>query len=84
MKWGTEIRSAREKSGLTQEDLANKTGLSRNTIINYESGRRVPRGDDIEKIAEACGLKVCLLLNPTTPRQPGAESAAAEPVVAEG
>jgi putative transcriptional regulator len=36
------LRDAREKLGLTQEKLAEKAGVSRQTIISIEGGRYVP------------------------------------------
>lgn len=40
---GTEIRERREKLGLTQKELADMVGASRETIINYEKGRPIPK-----------------------------------------
>ena len=39
---GFNIKSIREKLGLTQEELAQKIGVSRNTVINYEKGGVIP------------------------------------------
>lgn len=36
------IKELREKLGLTQEKLAELIGVSRNTIINYEKGGKIP------------------------------------------
>ena len=36
---GVRVRAARKKLGLTQEELANAVGVSRQTIISLESGR---------------------------------------------
>lgn len=36
------LRSAREREGLTQEKLAERAGVSRQTIISIEGGRYVP------------------------------------------
>ena len=36
------VKEFREKKGLTQEDLAAKLAVSRQTIISIESGRYVP------------------------------------------
>ena len=38
------IRTAREAAGLTQDEAATKTGLTRATIQNAETGRRSPSG----------------------------------------
>lgn len=39
---GVNIRIHRTKKGLTQEDLAELLGVSRNTIYLWESGERLP------------------------------------------
>ena len=38
-----DIRQGREKLGLTQKELADLIGVSRETIINYEKGRPIPK-----------------------------------------
>ena len=39
---GTKIKDLREKSGLTQTELANKIGVSKSVISAYEKGIRNP------------------------------------------
>ena len=39
---GLEIKELREKLGITQEKLGLLIGVSRNTIINYEKGGKIP------------------------------------------
>jgi len=39
---GLDIKRRREELGLAQQELANKIGVSRNTIINYEKGGVIP------------------------------------------
>ena len=36
------VRKVRRKRGLTQEELARKVGVSRQTIVNVEQGRYKP------------------------------------------
>ena len=48
----------RKKLGLTQQELAEKSGYSRNSIINWETGKRAPRTVDIEKLADVLGISV--------------------------
>ena len=36
------VKDNRKKAGLTQEDLAEATGVSRQTIISIERGRYIP------------------------------------------
>jgi DNA-binding XRE family transcriptional regulator len=40
---GSQIRERREKLGLTQKELADMIGSSRETVINYEKGRPIPK-----------------------------------------
>ncbi|WP_159799261.1 helix-turn-helix transcriptional regulator [Flavobacterium sp. MK4S-17] len=40
---GFEIKQRREQMGLTQKELADLIGCSRETIINYEKGRPIPK-----------------------------------------
>ncbi|SMG40688.1 DNA-binding transcriptional regulator, XRE-family HTH domain [Dethiosulfovibrio salsuginis] len=47
------MKSLRAKAGLNQKDLADITGISRNTVINYEGGKRVPDADSLVEIAKA-------------------------------
>lgn len=37
-----EIKTIRKKLGLTQADFAKKIGVSRDTVINYERGDKIP------------------------------------------
>ncbi|MDO5562880.1 MAG: helix-turn-helix transcriptional regulator [Synergistaceae bacterium] len=55
---GKRIRSFRKSKGMTQIELAELTGLSRNSIINYERGYRTPRADALEVLASLMGISV--------------------------
>ena len=48
--FGEELREARNKSGLTQQQLAARAGLSVGTIQSYEQGRRVPGQQELGKL----------------------------------
>lgn len=50
------VKDLRIKQGLSQEELADKTGLSLRTIQRIENGESVPRGDTLKRLAVA--LKV--------------------------
>lgn len=39
---GIDVKKIREKLGLTQTELADKIGVSRGTIVNYENGGVIP------------------------------------------
>lgn len=55
---GSRIKKARELKKWYQEDLAERVGLSRNTILNYEKGSRKIRIDDLIKIANALQVSI--------------------------
>ena len=59
---GRRVRLLRERRGLTQEELAERSGVSRSLIANLETGAN--RGLQIEnaiKIADALGVSLDLL-----------------------
>ena len=70
----TRIKSSRIESGLSQSDLAHKTGVSQPTVANWESGSHIPRQGAMEKISEALGVESIWLLS-------GEHSAAESPAL---
>ena len=54
---GIEIRSLRKKKGLTQEDLAWMTGISKSHISKIERGECAPSGGVLRKIEDALNLE---------------------------
>ena len=46
----------RRAKGWTQNELAEYSGYSRSSIINWETGKRAPRTVDIEKLASTLGV----------------------------
>lgn len=59
---GKNIRAARDRSGLRQEDLAERLHVSRQTVSNYETGRSRPDIDMLLAIAAATDVDVTELL----------------------
>lgn len=55
-KIANKIKTLRKTRGLTQEQLAEKLGVQRATISNYEIGRRSPHIKELEKIADVLGV----------------------------
>lgn len=56
-----EIIDTRQSIGLTQRELAEKTGLKQSAIARMESGGAIPRLDTVLRVALALGLKLKLL-----------------------
>lgn len=60
---GKNIKKARTEKGYTQEQLAQKLSVTRNTISNYETGRGYPSIDSLKAIAEFFGVTIDELLS---------------------
>ncbi len=68
------IRHARRRLGLSQEELAEASGVSAATIVQVELGHRRPQGRTLRKLATALGVEVADLLeeeeaSPKAPRR---------------
>ena len=50
------IRLIRETLGMTQEELATRTGLTRTSIVNIEAGRQRFMLHDMEAMARALNI----------------------------
>lgn len=57
MAIGSNIRLLRERHSMTQEQLADKMGVSDKTISTWELGTREPRMGSIEKLASIFGVR---------------------------
>ena len=53
----------RNKLGLTQKELADKSGITRVSIGNYERGDRIPPADILNKIAISLEITINTLIN---------------------
>ena len=62
------FRKIREQSGLTQQQMADKLGVSRSAIGMYENGEREPNFETLELIADTFNVDMNYLLGkkPTT------------------
>jgi|SoiMethySBSTD1v2_1073268.scaffolds.fasta_scaffold25940_11 transcriptional regulator with XRE-family HTH domain len=56
------LKALRERRGLTQEQLSEKSGVSRTYLARLETGRQDPTLSTLEKLAKALGVKVGRLL----------------------
>jgi transcriptional regulator with XRE-family HTH domain len=58
MTVGEAMRAAREKAGLTQNALATITGISPNSLNQYEKDKYLPRVDTAEMLADSLGISI--------------------------
>lgn len=49
------LREARGRAGLSQSELARRTGVAQPAVARIEGGRSVPRVDTLERLLNACG-----------------------------
>lgn len=54
------VRRAREISGLSQVELAQRSGIAAPTISAYETGRRDPSVTNLLRLLDAAGLDLAL------------------------
>lgn len=66
---GERIKSARRNSGLTQKGLAAQVGVPYQTIQYWENGRRNPKIDNLQKVADALDVDVNWLLRGSMAQQ---------------
>ncbi|GKI13799.1 hypothetical protein CE91St44_02840 [Oscillospiraceae bacterium] len=67
MTLGETIRELRREKSLSQEQLAERTGLSRQTIYKWESGQAAPDLENLKTLAGALGTTVSRLLGEAPP-----------------
>ena len=56
------IKEAREKAGLTQQDLANELGVGQSTVAMWETQKSLPRTDKLPALAKIIGCTIDELL----------------------
>jgi transcriptional regulator with XRE-family HTH domain len=62
---GDRIRRFREARGWTQDQLGERTAVSRSQICRYENGAYVPNGPSLVRLAEELGVTTDELLGVT-------------------
>lgn len=54
------VRTARKGAGLTQKQLAERSGLTQSNLSNIEKGTTRPTIDSLKKIADATGRRLVI------------------------
>lgn len=62
MTIGERIRNYRKMAGLTQKELSELSGVAPGTIRQYETGKRQPRIEQLQKIAPLLKVEISDLL----------------------
>lgn len=58
IKIGDRLKTLRQNKGLTQAQLADNIGIPRTTYANYETNKREPKIEVLNKIAEQLGITI--------------------------
>lgn len=58
---GKQLRKVRKQKGMSQEELAHKSGLYRTYIGHIETGSRLPNVFTLWRIAKALEVKISIL-----------------------
>lgn len=66
----TRIKILRNEKGLSQRELAKMLNLSSSTIAMYETGKRKPDSETLEKIAQFFNVSTDYLLGLSSERSP--------------
>jgi transcriptional regulator with XRE-family HTH domain len=68
------LAQMRNVAGLTQAELARRSGIPRTAINSYERGHRVPTATTLFRLAEACGLSLSPVPRPALDLQRNGEA----------
>ena len=60
MSAASQLNQARRAAGLTQRELARRSGIPQSAIARIERDRQVPRLDTLERLLKACGFELRL------------------------
>ncbi|MFG6321999.1 MAG: helix-turn-helix transcriptional regulator [Lachnospiraceae bacterium] len=63
MNIGTKIKTLRKEKNMTLQQIAYTMGCSPQLISQYESGKRIPKLETIQKIAVALGVPISELVS---------------------
>jgi transcriptional regulator with XRE-family HTH domain len=72
MDIAADLRDARRRAGLTQAQLASRTGTSQATISAYESGRKEPSVGTLDRLLSATGSRLAVVAGSRPVVQPSA------------
>ena len=69
---GHAVKSARKRAGMTQQDLAQATGMPQSSVARIEAGTVVPRTATLIALLEATGHQLAVVpIDPALNREDG-------------
>ena len=71
MDSGHAIREARLEAGLSQTELAERSGTSQATLSAYEHGRKLPSAETLSRVLAAAGVRLATEAAERPVRSPG-------------
>ncbi|HEX3623553.1 MAG TPA: helix-turn-helix transcriptional regulator [Acidimicrobiales bacterium] len=54
------VNQARRAAGLSQRELARRSGVAQSAVARIERGQQIPRADTLERLLTACGFELRL------------------------
>lgn len=63
MSLGEKIKETRKKTGLSQEQLSEKLGISRSAVAKWETDKGFPDVDNLKALSRLFGVSIDYLLN---------------------
>jgi len=67
MHGGTVIRQLRQRSGISQRELATRLGTKQSVVARWESKATSPTVETVSGVAEACALALEFRVTPVDP-----------------
>lgn len=61
-KLSDNLHMLREERGWTQDDVAQRLGVSKMAVSNYESGKRYPKSETLEALADLFNVDMDFLI----------------------
>ena len=78
MEFHEELKAARIKTGLTQQQIADKLGITKSTYCGYETAKRSPDPQRIKQLAKVHHVSADALLDISIEKETSPTPAAAE------
>lgn len=57
LRYASKVKAARQALNMTQAEVAEAAGVSRNTVLNLESGKQIPQTEKLWRVLLVVGLR---------------------------